>query len=75
MFIGGLGPLRVWFRHEQKPGLAMTRSMGDHAVRMIGVISKPEISQRHEISDLDYGLIIASDGVFECLSNQRVANI
>ena len=26
---GFVGPYRVWFRHEQFPGLAMSRSFGD----------------------------------------------
>ena len=26
--VGGIGPLRVWFRHEEKPGLAMTWFQG-----------------------------------------------
>ena len=31
-------PLRVWLPDEDRPGLAMTRSVGDHIVREIGVI-------------------------------------
>lgn len=73
--MGGVGPLRVWFRNEEKPGLAMTRSIGDHVAREIGVIATPEITPRHDISELDFGIIIASDGVFEVLSNKRIANI
>lgn len=43
----------------------MTRAMGDHSTRHIGVISTPEVGQPHELSNLDYGIIIASDGIFE----------
>jgi serine/threonine protein phosphatase PrpC len=71
----GLGPLRVWFRNEERPGLAMTRSMGDHLARPIGVISTPEIYESREMEDVDFGIVIASDGVFEVLSNQKIANI
>ena len=73
--VGGIGPLRVWFRHEEKPGLAMTRSIGDHVARNIGVISKPEILQSREIERNDYAIMMGSDGVFEYLSNQRIADI
>ena len=73
--VGGIGPLRVWFRHEEKPGLAMTRSIGDHIARSIGVISKPDILQHREIDINDYAIILGSDGVFEYLSNQRIADI
>lgn len=73
--LGHAGPLRVWFRNEDRPGLAMTRSIGDYMASSIGVISKPEISERRDITDLDFSIIIASDGVFEVLSNSRIANI
>jgi len=53
----------------------MTRSVGDHLVRSIGVICTPEIRNSIEINELDFGVIIASDGVFEMLSNPKIANI
>ena len=40
------GPLWVWFRYEESPGLAMTWSVGDHGARPIGVICDPEISEQ-----------------------------
>ena len=53
----------------------MTRSIGDHVARNIGVISKPEILQSREIERNDYAIMMGSDGVFEYLSNQRIADI
>ena len=38
-----IGPLRVWLKDEDKPGLAMTRSIGDHIAKNIGVICTPEV--------------------------------
>ena len=69
------GPLRVWFRYEEKPGLAMTRTIGDHNTRSIGVLGKPEICKEHTIEYLDYAIVLGSDGLFEYLSNQRIADI
>lgn len=37
------GPERVWLQHEDKPGLAMTRSLGDKIGAQAGVIAEPEI--------------------------------
>ncbi|CAI2387173.1 unnamed protein product [Moneuplotes crassus] len=71
----GVGPLRVWFKNEDKPGLAMTRSIGDHQARDIGVIATPEIGDKHTISGLDYGVLIASDGIFEVLSHSKIAEL
>ena len=34
------GPLRVWLRNENVPGLAMTRSFGDLVAESVGVIYK-----------------------------------
>mmetsp|Transcript_17364 Transcript_17364/g.17058 ORF Transcript_17364/g.17058 Transcript_17364/m.17058 type:complete len:540 (+) Transcript_17364:199-1818(+) len=73
--VGGVGPLRVWFRHEQKPGLAMTRSIGDHQAREIGVIATPEIGDKQEITELDYGVLVASDGIFEVLNHSTIAQL
>lgn len=36
-----LGPLRVWQKDQDIPGLAMTRAMGDGAGAVAGVISEP----------------------------------
>lgn len=55
----------------ERPGLAMSRSLGDKAGREVGVISEPDI---YEIllKEEDKFIIIASDGVWEFLSNQDV---
>ena len=38
-----IGPLRVWLKYDDVPGLAMTRSMGDSVAAKAGVIAEPEI--------------------------------
>ena len=39
-----IGPYRVWLKHENVPGLAMARSMGDTVAAQVGVIHEPGIS-------------------------------
>lgn len=60
--------------NENIPGLAMSRSFGDHAAVEVGVISEPEILEMNLIED-DKFIVIASDGVWEFLSNDEVVRI
>lgn len=71
---GPVGPFRVWLRDEDTPGLAMSRAIGDHIARRIGVIARPDV----RVTKLPAGesfLVIASDGVWEYMSNQEVAQL
>lgn len=52
----------------------MSRSLGDLVAHSIGVATSPEI-MRFELSPDDKFIIIASDGVWEFLSNQDIARI
>jgi serine/threonine protein phosphatase PrpC len=36
-----VGPPRVWFKNEDSPGLAMSRSLGDYQASKVGVIAEP----------------------------------
>ena len=38
-----IGPMRVWLKHEDTPGLAMSRSFGDSMACRAGVHAVPEI--------------------------------
>ncbi|KAL4513107.1 hypothetical protein ABPG72_017792 [Tetrahymena utriculariae] len=69
-----LGPSRVWLKSENMPGLAMARSFGDQIAQSVGVISEPEVSS-YEITEEDKFLVIASDGVWEFLSNEKVVSL
>jgi serine/threonine protein phosphatase PrpC len=69
-----LGPARVWHLHEDIPGLAMSRSFGDQAASEVGVTSIPEITELNLI-EADKFLILASDGVWEFISNDQAVNI
>jgi len=69
-----LGPMRVWLKDLEVPGLAMSRSIGDDISQQVGVISVPEVF-RHEVHPTDEYAVWATDGVWEFLSNQEVADI
>lgn len=72
--LNGSGPLRIWKEHENTPGLAMSRSIGDGAGKEVGVISEPEI-QHFLLLKSDKFLIIASDGVWDYITSQEAINI
>ena len=69
-----VGPARVWLKTENYPGLAMSRSIGDACAHSVGVSSIPEIKE-FEISEEDKFLVVASDGVFEFLSNDEIVDL
>lgn len=69
-----VGPPRVWLKDEDVPGLAMSRSIGDIVSAKVGVISSPEISL-YKISKNDKFLILASDGLWEFVSNEQAVQI
>ena len=61
---------RVWLNPEHTlVGLAMSRSIGDLAVKRAGVIPDPTVMQR-DVQESDKFLILASDGVWEFMSHQ-----
>jgi serine/threonine protein phosphatase PrpC len=73
--IYGMGPYRVWFKNEDYPGLAMSRSIGDKLAHKVGVSDVPEIKE-FNISDVDpLAIVVASDGVWEFMSNEEVRNL
>lgn len=69
-----LGPARVWHLHEDIPGLAMSRSFGDAAAAEVGVNAIPEITEMNLV-EADKFMILASDGVWEFISNDQAVNI
>ena len=69
-----IGPSRVWLRNEQTPGLAMSRSIGDLVAARVGVISTPEIIE-HELESEDKFIVLASDGIWEFISNEECIEI
>jgi serine/threonine protein phosphatase PrpC len=56
-------------------GLAMARSIGDFAVKSVGVIPEPEVKIFELEKDVDEFMILASDGVWEFISSQEAVDI
>jgi len=69
-----VGPMRVWKKMSNVPGLAVSRSMGDLIGHTIGVLTQPEFTHTH-LDEHDHYLILASDGVWEWLSSQDAVDI
>jgi serine/threonine protein phosphatase PrpC len=67
-------PPRLWIAGKDYPGTAFTRSIGDWLAESVGVIADPEMLTL-ELTCNDQILVIASDGVFEFLTNQEVIDI
>ena len=68
------GPYRIWKKGEIYPGIAMSRSVGDFIATELGVIPEAKFIEEKIDDDCKF-IVVASDGVWEFLSNQRVAEI
>ena len=73
--IYGMGPYRVWFKDGDYPGLAMSRSIGDTLAHKVGVSNIPEIMEYNINSVKPIAIVVASDGVWEFMSNEQVKSI
>ncbi|KAK7335504.1 hypothetical protein VNO80_27389 [Phaseolus coccineus] len=65
---------RVWLPFDDAPGLAMARAFGDFCLKEYGVISIPDFSHRL-LTDKDQFIVLASDGIWDVLSNEEVVGI
>lgn len=68
------GPLRVYKKGTQFPGICMTRSIGDTVARDVGVISEPSINHYKYNQEADEVLIIGSDGLWDALKGIDAVN-
>jgi serine/threonine protein phosphatase PrpC len=68
------GPFRIWCKGHSYPGIAMSRSIGDKIASELGVICDPEIIEYEIPSDAKF-MILASDGIWEFLDNEKVKDI
>ena len=67
--------IRVFFKFiKDMQGLAMSRSFGDNVSKPIGVTHIPQIIQL-KVDKRDRFILIASDGVWEFISNQEVLQL
>ena len=70
----GVGPLRIYIKGKDIPGLTITRSFGDKLGKSIGVISNPFISEYTLNKSVKY-IVIASSGVWQYIDEQDLINI
>lgn len=70
-----IGPRRIWDSPKRvKPGIGMTRSIGDGCARSVGVIADPVVT-RHELSPDDKFMLVASDGLWDSVTNDEAVRI
>lgn len=65
---------RVWLPYDDAPGLAMARAFGDFCLKEFGLISVPEVTHRRLIPN-DQFLVLATDGIWDVLSNKEVVDV
>lgn len=71
------GPQRVWAVEAEypAPGLAVSRTLGDRFAKGAGVIAAPSVSRFALLPSRDVCIVLASDGVWDVLHDQRVMQI
>ncbi|XP_023005026.1 probable protein phosphatase 2C 33 [Cucurbita maxima] len=62
---------RVWLPNSDCPGLAMARAFGDFCLKDFGLIAVPDVSYYH-LTEKDEFVVLATDGVWDVLSNEEV---
>ncbi|KAL1211422.1 putative protein phosphatase 2C 33 [Cardamine amara subsp. amara] len=65
---------RVWLPNCDSPGLAMARAFGDFCLKDFGLISVPDVSFRR-LTEKDEFVVLATDGIWDVLSNEDVVAI
>jgi serine/threonine protein phosphatase PrpC len=69
------GPLRVYYKEKHYPGLAMTRTFGDFNAESLGINTIPDIREYDFADKKPKIIIIATDGIWQFLSNEKVKDI
>ena len=67
-------PPRIWIPGQMYPGCAFTRSIGDATGEKVGVFAEPELLNKQLLAN-DKFIILASDGVWEFMTNQMVVDM
>ncbi|KAJ1416301.1 PPM-type phosphatase domain [Sesbania bispinosa] len=68
------GVNRMWMPEGDCPGLAMSRAFGDFCLKDYGLSSVPDVSYR-TLTKRDEFVVLASDGIWDVLTNNEVINI
>ncbi len=69
-----VGPMRVFAKGKNYPGLAMSRSLGDFKSKEYGVINEPSFVE-HILDEFCKYMVICSDGVWDFMDNEKVMKI
>ena len=69
-----VGPMRVYAKGKDFPGLAMSRSFGDFQCKKYGVINEPSFVEYCLDENCKY-IVMCSDGVWDFLDNENVVKI
>jgi serine/threonine protein phosphatase PrpC len=68
-----VGEPRMWLQDMAAgPGLLISRSLGDLMATSVGCTSEPEVTYTTLIPGRDQFVVIASDGIWDVLSNEQV---
>ena len=70
-----VGEPRLWLQHIPSPGLLLSRSIGDEMASSVGCTSRPEVTYMALRPHVDQFLVVASDGVWDVLSNDQVCQL
>ncbi|KAL7136136.1 hypothetical protein ABFS83_10G009100 [Erythranthe nasuta] len=65
---------RIWMPNEDCPGLAMARAFGDFCLKDFGLISTPQVTYR-KLTQKDEFVVLATDGIWDALSNDEVVKV
>ncbi|KAL9230375.1 hypothetical protein vseg_005737 [Gypsophila vaccaria] len=65
---------RAWLPRAYSPGMAMSRAFGDLVMKNYGIISTPVVTHHHVAPD-DLFVVLATDGIWDVLSNEEVTSI
>ncbi|VVB01548.1 unnamed protein product [Arabis nemorensis] len=68
------GVSRLWLPNHNSPGLAMARAFGDFCLKDFGLISVPDVSYRL-LTEKDEFVVLATDGIWDALTNEEVVEI
>ncbi|MEW5302785.1 MAG: hypothetical protein WDW36_005533 [Sanguina aurantia] len=68
-----IGEPRLWLQDVPTPGIMLSRSIGDETASSVGCTARPEVTYFALRPGLDAYLVIASDGVWDVMSNDEVS--
>ena len=69
-----VGPMRVFAKGKNFPGLAMSRSLGDFKSKDYGVICEPSFIE-YNLDQFCKYIVVCSDGVWDFIDNEKVMKI